>query len=73
MEKKKEKDGKKLPNAILKYTGMAVQMAVTIMLGVFGGRKLDAYYEMETPIFTLILSVVGVGAALYLTIKDLNK
>lgn len=71
--KKKEKDRKKQPNAFLRYTGMAVQMAVIILLGVFGGQELDKRFEMENPIFTILLSLFAVGAALYLSIKDLNR
>lgn len=71
--KKKGKNGAKLPNAFIHYTGMAVQMAVVIMLGVFGGQKLDEHFAMEDPIFTIVLSIVGVAAALYITIKDLNR
>lgn len=65
-----ENNKKKQPNDFLKYTGMATQMAITILAGVFGGRKLDEYLVLETPVFTLIGSILGVGMALYFLIKD---
>lgn len=71
--RKKGTNGKKQPNAFLKYTGMGVQMAVIICFGVFGGQELDKRFEMENPIFTILLSLFAVGAALYLSIKDLNR
>jgi F0F1-type ATP synthase assembly protein I len=65
-----EKGKKKPPNDFIKYSGMATQMAITILAGVFGGRELDAKFAMETPVFTLVGSLLGVGAALYFLIKD---
>mgnify|MGYP003668156711 CR=1 FL=1 len=49
---------------------MATQMAITILAGVFGGRKLDEHFMLETPVFTLVGSILGVGVALYFLIKD---
>ena len=71
--KKDEESKKKLPNSFLRFTGMAMQMAVTILIGVFGGIKLDEYLELETPIFTLLLSLLSIGAALYFVIKDISR
>lgn len=65
-----EKGRKKQPNDFLKYSGMATQMAITILAGVFGGQKLDVHLKMETPVFTIVGSLLGVGAALYFLIKD---
>ncbi|MBR9833571.1 AtpZ/AtpI family protein [bacterium] len=65
-----EKGKKKQPNDFIKYSGMATQMAITILAGVFGGQKLDAHLEMEAPVFTITGSLLGVGAALYFLIKD---
>jgi F0F1-type ATP synthase assembly protein I len=52
---------------------MAAQMAITILIGVFGGIKIDEYLKMQTPIFTLIFSLLAVAAAMYLVIKDINS
>lgn len=57
----------------MKYASMATQMAVIITLGVIGGYKLDNYLELKTPIFTLVLSLLSVGVAIYLSIKDFLK
>lgn len=45
-------------------------MLVVILLGVFGGQKIDELCGNEAPIFTAILSLFAVFAAIYLAIKD---
>jgi F0F1-type ATP synthase assembly protein I len=57
-------------NNYAKYSGLAFQMVAIIMIGVFGGIKLDAWLEMGFPVFTLILSLLGTGFAIYYGIKD---
>lgn len=61
----------KQPNPFFKYGNMAIQMAVIIGISVWGGSKLDAHYANKTPVFTIVLSLTGIGVALYLTLKDL--
>ena len=56
-----------------KYSGMAFQMIAIILLGVFGGKKLDEYMELKFPVFTLVLTLVSVFLAIYFVIKDLMK
>jgi F0F1-type ATP synthase assembly protein I len=60
----------KQPNPLFKYGNMAIQMAVLIGLGAWGGMKLDEHYQNETPGFTIVLSLLGIGTALYLVLKD---
>lgn len=55
-----------------KYTSMGIQMLVIIILGVFGGYKLDQYFG-TTPLLTVILSFAGVTLAIYYAIKDLLR
>jgi F0F1-type ATP synthase assembly protein I len=60
----------KQPNLLFKYSNMAIQMAVVIGLSAWGGQKLDAHYALQTPVFTIVLSLLGIAAALYLVLKD---
>jgi len=46
-------------------------MAAVIGLSTWGGVKLDEHYKHTTPVFTIVLSLVGIGAGLYLALKDL--
>ncbi len=49
-------------------------MGVTITLGVWGGMKLDEKYQNDdTPIFTIVLSLLAVFASLYIIIKEVIK
>jgi F0F1-type ATP synthase assembly protein I len=45
-------------------------MIVVILLGVFGGIKLDKWLHMQFPIFTVVLSFLGVVLGIYIGLKD---
>ncbi|RLD52463.1 MAG: ATPase F0F1 [Bacteroidetes bacterium] len=60
-------------NSYVKYSNIAIQMLVIILLGVFGGFKLDQWLELKFPVFTVILSLLSVVLAIYLVTKDLLK
>jgi hypothetical protein len=67
---------KKLPddkNAYMRYATMGTQMLIIIGLGVFGGYKLDKWLEWKVPVFTLLLSLLSVAIAIYLSVKDLIR
>jgi len=51
---------------------MAVQMLVIILLGVFGGYKLDDWLGTK-PVLTVILSICSVILAIYVVTRDLLK
>ncbi|MCH2021270.1 MAG: AtpZ/AtpI family protein [Saprospiraceae bacterium] len=67
LKEQSSKKSKKLANG-LQYSGMAMQMGITIGIFVFIGLKLDLWLETKV-VFTLILSLFGVAAALYYFIK----
>ena len=48
-------------------------MTAIILLGAFGGKKLDSWLEFEKPVFTAVLSLLAVILAIYYAIKDLIK
>jgi F0F1-type ATP synthase assembly protein I len=48
-------------------------MALTIGLGVWGGRKLDDYCQNEKPILTLVFSILGLAVSLYVVIRSVSK
>jgi len=56
-----------------KYSSIAVQMLAIILIGVFGGIKLDEWISWEFPIFTTVFSIVSVILAIYYVIRDLIK
>ena len=64
---------KKQPNAFIKYSSMATQMAAIIVGGALGGVQLDKYLETESPWFTGGLTILAVFLSMYFAIKDLLK
>jgi len=56
-----------------RYSGLAFQMAGIILVTTWGGTRLDKLTEFETPVFTIILSLLGVFAAIYFAVKDFIK
>jgi F0F1-type ATP synthase assembly protein I len=59
-------------NSYVRYSGMAFQMAAIILLGMFGGYKLDRWLNLS-PLFTVVLSLSSVIIAIYVVTKDLLK
>jgi F0F1-type ATP synthase assembly protein I len=56
-----------------RYSGIGFQMIATILIALFAGIKLDKWLEMKFPLFTLILTLLGVGIAMYVVIKEFVK
>jgi F0F1-type ATP synthase assembly protein I len=56
-----------------RYSGLAFQMVALILLPTLGGVELDKLTGWQTPVFTIILSLLGVFAAIYFTVKDFIK
>ncbi len=48
-------------------------MIAIILAGVYGGKKLDEYLQWDFPLFTLVLSLLAIFAAIYYAIKDFIK
>ena len=74
-QKKNSRESEKKPenssiNAFAKYTALGFQMIVIILVSVWGGIKLDSLLAFQTPVCTIVLSLLGVFAAIYTAIKD---
>jgi F0F1-type ATP synthase assembly protein I len=68
----KDKKRKQL-SSVIKYSGLAFQMIVVILVVLYGGIKLDEYLQREFPLFTFIGAILGVVLALYFALKDFIK
>ncbi|MBN2175163.1 MAG: AtpZ/AtpI family protein [Bacteroidales bacterium] len=60
-------------NNYAKYSGIAMQMLVIILLGIWGGVKLDEWLNLKFPVFTVLLSFLSVAAAIYSVIREFLK
>ncbi|TAL79290.1 MAG: AtpZ/AtpI family protein [Bacteroidetes bacterium] len=72
-KKNPKNQGNKGINDFSRYSGIAFQMIGIILVTTWGGTKLDKLTGTEKPVFTIILSLLGVFAAIYTAIKDFLK
>lgn len=59
--------------SFLQYSGLGLQMLVTIGAGVWLGTWLDNQQGNRTPIWTLVLALASIAASIYLLIRGLPK
>jgi F0F1-type ATP synthase assembly protein I len=72
-KKNPKKEQNKERNDFARYSGIAFQMIAIILITTWGGVKLDKISGFEKPVFTIILSLLGVFAAIYTVVKDFIK
>ncbi len=65
-------DLKKSVNAYARYSGIAFQMIAIILLGVYGGWKIDQWFATK-PIFTIMFLLISVILAMYYVTRDLLR
>lgn len=57
----------------IRYLGLGFEILATMCLFVGGGYALDQWTETEKPWYTLGLSLIGCGVAIYLMIRVILK
>jgi len=67
-----KKKKKQLDN-YLRFSGLGFQMLAIIGLATWLGDYIDSKQSRDFPLFTVVLSLIGVFASLYLVIKEVNK
>jgi len=72
MDPSLEKKKKSLDN-YARYSSIAFQMLVIILIGVFGGIKLDEWLKLTIPVFTIVFSILAVSLSIYTVTRDLLK
>lgn len=60
-------------SALMRYATMGTQMLVIMGAMTFGGYWLDRHFGLRFPVFTVSLSLFGIAAALYLSVKDVMR
>ena len=74
IKKKNQKSSKnKGIQDFAKYSSIAFQMIGIILFTTWGGIELDKICDFIRPVFTIILSLFGVFAAIYFAVKDFIK
>lgn len=63
--KSPEEKKKSAIKSVAKYGGMAFQLLGACLAGVFIGRWLDAYWQLERPTWAVFLTIFFMIAALY--------
>lgn len=56
----------------LRYLHLGTQMAVVLLLGVFGGRWLDGEWG-SSPAFTVVGSLLGIGLGMAVVIREVGR
>jgi F0F1-type ATP synthase assembly protein I len=60
-------------NKFAQLSGLGIQMGAIIGLFAWLGTYLDEKYQLKTPWWTIVLSLFGVFAGLYLIIREVIK
>jgi ATP synthase protein I len=63
--------GSKPVDELLRYSGLAFQMAAVLAVFAFAGHWLDRRLALSTPWFTLLGCLSGLGLSLYQLIRQL--
>ena len=72
-ENNKNEKRKNQLNDYARYSSLAIQMLAIILLGTWGGIKLDSLFNFNLPVFTVFLSLASVALAIYFAVKDFIK
>ena len=63
----------KKPTNWMQYSGVGIQMAATMMIGLWLGGKIGNYFSLAESYGQLSGLFLGVFAAMYNLIKSINK
>lgn len=72
-KKEPKENSRQSLNALARYSGMAFQIAASIVICLFLGKWLDSKFPMKFPVFTTTLTILGVFLGVYFVIRDLLK
>jgi len=73
MEQDKEKNLKQEANSYLKYSGLGLQLLITILAAGWVGYKIDEYLSFKFPVFMLVLGFAAFGGSLYQLYKKIKR
>lgn len=68
-----DRDKLKSFHPVMRFSGMAFQMAAAIGLGTWVGMKLDEKWKLDKPLMTAAGALVGTFIAIYQVVKSLKS
>ncbi len=71
MEEDRKPERTKTARNALSFITVGLQLAITILIFIYAGYRLDLYYD-RSPVFVTIGAVVGMGLGFYHLIKQLQ-
>jgi hypothetical protein len=60
-------------NNYLKYSGLALQLLITIGVSGWVGYKIDEWLNLQYPVFMVILGMAGFGGSMYQLYRSVNR
>lgn len=57
----------------LRYSGLGFQMMGVIFAGAYGGHWLDGRTGWKIPVFTIVLSLSGIAAAMMMLFRETRE
>ena len=60
-------------NSYLKYSGLGIQLLVTLAVTGWLGYLLDGYLNFEFPVFMLLFGFSAFGASMYQVYRTISK
>lgn len=60
-------------NNYLRYSGLALQILLTIGVCGWLGYKLDQYLGLQYPVFLMVLGMAGFSGIIYKTYRSINR
>lgn len=67
------KKQKKQLNKYLQLSSVGLQMGISIYAGAYFGKKLDAHYKFEKPVFTMGFILLALFFSMYSLLQKLKR
>ena len=64
---------KKSHNDYVRYSNLAFKMMAMILIGLWGGKKLDQHFKPKFPAFTVSLTIGALAASFYTLFKEITR
>lgn len=68
-----EQKSKRQVNNYMRYSGLGIQLLLTIGVAGWLGYKLDGYLALKFPVFMLLFGFMAFGGSMYQIYRSLNK